>query len=63
VSDQPARWVDRLVGACVSLFVGAVALYGAIYLVTAVWVQVAIGAAVLALSMLGWVVWQRQWRW
>lgn len=38
MSQEPARWLDRLVGACFTFFLGALALYGAVWLLEAVWV-------------------------
>lgn len=42
MSDSPEGWVDRLVGACVSVLVGALALYGAVYVVRSIWPVLAI---------------------
>jgi len=50
VTEEPQRWLDRLVGACISVLIGALALYGAVWLLRAMWPQltvVALTAAVI----------------
>lgn len=42
MSDQPDRWVDRLVGTCTSVLIGALALWGAVYIVRSIWPALAI---------------------
>lgn len=37
MSQEPERWLDRLVAACFSLLFGALALYGAVWLIEAMW--------------------------
>jgi hypothetical protein len=49
VSTDPRGWLDRLVGACVSLFLGALALYAAVQLVEAIWLTLAIALVAVAL--------------
>lgn len=62
MSDQPERLVDKLVGACFAVLFGALALYGAVYVVDRVWLQLAIGAAVLAAIALFLLWWRSRWR-
>lgn len=56
MNQEPQRWLDRLVGACVSVLVGALALYGAVWLLRAIWPELAIvalcGAAIV--GAIGW---------
>jgi asparagine N-glycosylation enzyme membrane subunit Stt3 len=37
VNQEPSRWLDRLVGACFSVLLGALALYAAVWLLQAIW--------------------------
>ena len=37
MTQEPAQWLDRLVGACFSLLLGALALYGAVWLIEGLW--------------------------
>jgi len=62
MSDQPERFIDKLVGACFAVLFGALALYGAVYVVDRVWLQLAIGAAVLAAIALFVMWWRGRWR-
>lgn len=62
MSDQPERFIDKLVGACFAILFGALALYGAVYLTERVWVQLAIGAAALAAIGLLVLWWRGRWR-
>lgn len=38
MSYQPSSWLDRLLGACLTVLLGAVALFTAAHLIQAVWV-------------------------
>jgi hypothetical protein len=58
-SSDPRSWLDRLVGLCLSVFVGALALFGAVHLVESVWTQLVAAAIVLALIMVG-IGWWRE---
>mgnify|MGYP000958400282 CR=1 FL=1 len=68
MSDQPERFIDKLVGACFAILFGALALYGAVISLPApgdperVWVQLAIGAAALAAIGLLVLWWRGRWR-
>lgn len=62
MSDQPERFIDRAVGACFAVLFAALALYGAVYLVNRVWVQLAIGAAALSAVALFVLWWRGRWR-
>jgi len=60
----PSRYLDALVGACFGLLLGAMALYGAVQVVSSIWLQlcIAIGvAAVVGLAVLLVVRWLRRW--
>lgn len=60
MSESPDRWIDRLVGVCMSIFVGAVALWGAFYIVSSIWPFLAVLAFVAV--MIG-VLYMRFRRW
>lgn len=64
VAQEPERWLDRAVGACFSLLLGTLAMYGAVWLVTAVWLELMI-IVFVASCLIGLVVlWRvRQGRW
>lgn len=40
--EEPERIGRRLIGACIGVFIGAMALYGAVKLIQAVWVWLAV---------------------
>lgn len=61
ISQEPQRWVDRLVGACGSLLIGALALYGAVWLLRAIWPELIIVALVSAV-IVGLISWWREHR-
>jgi hypothetical protein len=62
--EEPGRTGSRLVDACIGVFVASVALYGAVKLIQAVWVWLAvlifIGAALAGIT---WVILARFRRW
>lgn len=58
MSQEPQRWLDRLVGACISVLIGALALYGAIWLLRAIWPELVI----VGMSLAGIVGLTRWWR-
>lgn len=61
MSDRdPSRWIDRLVGACFGVLLAAMALYGAVQVISSVWLPLSIGLA--ALMTLGSLVWLGVWR-
>lgn len=61
MSDRdPGRWLDRLVGACFGLMLGAMALWFAVEIVQSIWLWLAGLAAVISLVWLG--IWRRT-RW
>lgn len=62
--NEPQRWLDRLVSACVSLFVGALALYGAVWLLCQIWTALVAVTVVLAIATVTITVWRwRHSRW
>lgn len=58
VTEEPQRWLDRLVGACVSVLIGALALYGAVWLLRAIWPELTI-VALSATAIVGVFSWWR----
>lgn len=46
MTEQPARWLNRFVTACCSLLIAALALYGAVWLLQAVWVALLVTVVV-----------------
>lgn len=64
MSETPDRWLDRLVGGCVGVLLGAMALYGAVQIVESVWVPLSIGVAAIAvISSAAWLLIARSRRW
>lgn len=60
----PRSWLDRVVGGCLSLLVGAAALYIAVRLIEAVWVVLLViigGAVVVTLLVAAWRARSRGW--
>lgn len=48
MSDQPSGYGARLLDCCVAVLLGAMALYGAVQVVKAIWLPLCIGAFVIA---------------
>jgi membrane protein implicated in regulation of membrane protease activity len=64
VNQEPGRWLDRLVSACISVFMGALALYGAVWLLSSIRTELAvIGAVLAALAsvIFVWRLWRSRW--
>ncbi|MDX2974384.1 hypothetical protein [Kribbella solani] len=62
--NDPQRWLDRLVGTCVSLLMGALALYGAVWLLRQVWTVLLVIAAAIGVVVAALAWWRhRQSRW
>lgn len=59
LSRESERWTDRLFGACLSLLVAALALYGAVWLLRAIWPELVM-LAVVGSCLFGLLVWRRQ---
>lgn len=54
--------VDRLVGWCLAVLLGAMALYGAVQIIRCIWPWLAVGLAVLGMvASTAWLV-RRWWR-
>ena len=61
---SPSSWLDRLVGACLALLMGAIAVFVAVRLIEAVWqgllavlgalLLLSIGVAVVRAHLRGW---------
>lgn len=51
VSYQPSSWLDRLVGLCFSLLLGALAIFVAVNLIQAVWTALLVILAVAGFVM------------
>lgn len=60
-SGDPTRLVDRFVAVCFAIFFAAMALYGAVHIVSSIWVPLCIGAAAIAVVVGVWVA-ARRWR-
>lgn len=60
MNDSPTRWLDRFVGGCFALLIGAMALFGAVQLVSAVWIELAIGVFVILAASVGVWLWLRR---
>lgn len=58
VVQEPQRWLDRLVGACIAVLIGVLALYGAVWLLRAILPELVMAGLTLA-AMLGLLGWRR----
>lgn len=64
MSDEPERLTSRLLDVCIGLLLAGLALYGAVYLVSLVWIQLAvIGFVVVVIGLIGWLLLARYRRW
>lgn len=64
MNNEPQRWLDRLVSACLSVFIGALALYGAVWLLSQVWTELLVIVVVVlaaAAAVAGWRFRQSRW--
>lgn len=57
----PETMVSKIVGICFTLLLGAMALYGAVQIISAVWVPLCVGVAAVAGLWGAWLIIQR-WR-
>ncbi len=63
MSEGRKQWLDRIVDACVSIFLASLALNLAVGLVVAVWAELVIITALLGVLVLTLVIWRaRRWR-
>lgn len=60
-SGDPTRLVDRLVAVGFTILFAVMALYGAVQIVSSIWVPLCIGAAAIAVVVGVWVA-ARRWR-
>ena len=60
MGDSPEGWISRILGACVSLLIAALALYGAVQLVTSVWEVLAVIVLVAASTFSAVAWWQHR---
>lgn len=58
--NDPPRLGTRLFDACIAILLGALALYGAVLLVQAIWPWL-LGLAVIVVGALLWSLRQRRW--
>ncbi len=58
VIQEPQRWLDRLVGTCVNVLIGALALYGAVWLLRAIWPELVM-VTLLGACVVGLISWWR----
>lgn len=56
---NPTRFVDKAVGVCLSVLLGAMALYGAVRIIAAVWLPLCIGITALAAIAGSWFLIRR----
>ncbi|MGO4452554.1 hypothetical protein [Arthrobacter sp. RAF14] len=54
--QDPRSWLDRLVGACVFVFVGAVALWCSVQVLQSVLPFIVLTVGVIALLWAGWAI-------
>ena len=59
---SPSGWLDRLVGACLTLLIGAIAIFVAVRLIEAVWQGLLAVLGVLLLLGIGVAVAQARFR-
>jgi len=58
--SSSGSWLDRMVGACLSVLVAAVAISVAVHLITAVWTTLlVIGSLIIAIAV-GIAVWRER---
>jgi hypothetical protein len=62
MSDEPSRVGSRLLDLCLAVLLGAMALYGAVAILEAIWVYLCILAAVLAIVGLLWWLFHTRYR-
>lgn len=63
-SSSPRSLLDRWVNLCVSLFIASAAIYGAVWLIEAVWVPLlVIVGTVAALVVTATMLWRRHHGW
>ena len=63
-SYGPRSWLDRWVSLCVSLFIASAAIYGAVWLIEAVWLPLlVIIGTVTALAAIVTLLWRRHRGW
>ena len=61
MADLPSSLMDKLFGWCLSLFLAALALYGAVQLICAIW-PVLVICLIVAWRLWGWCGWSDGWR-
>lgn len=60
MSDRDRSYASRLFDLCIGILLAAMALYGAVQVVKAVWVPISIGAFVVVSTFaIGWLIWVR----
>jgi len=62
VSQEPVRWLDRLVGVCLTILVGAAAISIAVHLIESVWASLVIIVGVGAFIALAVLLLHSRWR-
>lgn len=64
VSGEPERIGGRILDTCIAILLGAMALWGAVAIVRAIWIYLCILVAVIGLfALIGWIVSSRIRRW
>lgn len=54
MNEDPRSLVDTIVSGCFSLLLGALALYGAVAILTAIWIWI---CAIALICVAGWLIW------
>ena len=64
MNREPGRLLDRLVGACFNVLLGALTLYGAVWLLAQVWTELVVIGGLVGSIVIAVAVWRfRQSRW
>lgn len=64
MSDSPRRMLGTLLDGCVALLLAAMALWGALEIIRAIWVYLCILLAVVAITAaIGWIIARQLRRW
>ncbi|RNI17024.1 hypothetical protein [Flexivirga caeni] len=59
--SNPGRLLDRAIGVCAAVLVGAMALWGAVEILKAIWVPLCLLAFVMVVVGVAWLAFRR-WR-
>ncbi len=63
-SNDPPKWADQFVGACIGVLVGSLALYGAVLVIQHIWVWLCVSLLTgSGIACLVWWLRRRAGRW